>query len=135
MEFFLQPIPCESNRSDINLPIKGKRIFITGGAGFIGSTLVARLIEDNEIVVYDDFRRNSMTNRSLMNHKNLKRIKGCILEYPQLQQAMRGAIVLIERWRRHYNTKLSRSSLRYRLQAPEAIQPIASLPRIMTGLT
>lgn len=90
----MQPIPCESNRSDINLPIKGKRIFITGGAGFIGSALVARLIEDNEIVVYDDFRRNSMTNRSLMNHKNLKLIKGCILEYPQLQQAMRGAIVL-----------------------------------------
>ncbi len=95
MEFFLQPIPCESNRSDINVPIKGKRIFITGGAGFIGSTLVARLIEDNEIVVYDDFRRNSMTNRFLMNHKNLKLIKGSILEYPQLQQAMRGANIVI----------------------------------------
>jgi len=95
MESFLQPIPCESNRSDINLPIKGKRIFITGGAGFIGSTLVARLIEDNEIVVYDDFRRNSMTNRSLVNHKNLKLVKGSILEYPQLQQAMRGANIVI----------------------------------------
>ena len=34
--------------------IKDKKIFITGGAGFIGSTIVGRLINDNKIIVYDD---------------------------------------------------------------------------------
>ena len=29
--------------------IKNKRIFITGGAGFIANTLIGRLIEDNKI--------------------------------------------------------------------------------------
>ena len=31
-----------------------KRVCITGGAGFIGSHLVERLIDDHEIVVYDN---------------------------------------------------------------------------------
>ena len=30
----------------------GKKIFITGGAGFIGSSLIGRLIENNDITVY-----------------------------------------------------------------------------------
>lgn len=32
--------------------ITGKKIFITGGAGYLGSNLVARYIEDNEVIVY-----------------------------------------------------------------------------------
>lgn len=43
------------------------------------------------------------------------------------------AKVLIERWRRHYNTARPHCSLGYRAQAPEAIQPThvvpATLPR------
>jgi putative transposase len=45
------------------------------------------------------------------------------------------AKVLIERWRRHYNTKRPHSSLQYRPPSPEVIQPITSLTKIMTGLT
>jgi len=37
--------------------IKDKTIFITGGAGFIGSTIIGRLVEDNQIVVYDNLFR------------------------------------------------------------------------------
>ena len=36
------------------MAISGKRICITGGAGFIGSHLVQRLIDANEVVVYDN---------------------------------------------------------------------------------
>ena len=40
--------------------LEGKRIFITGGAGFIGSTLIGRLIETNTITVYDNLSRDSL---------------------------------------------------------------------------
>ena len=36
------------------------KILITGGAGFIGSSLVNRLIDNNRIVIYDNFVRNSL---------------------------------------------------------------------------
>ena len=41
------------------MPITGKRVCITGGAGFIGSYLVQHLIEHNEVVVYDNLHRNA----------------------------------------------------------------------------
>lgn len=91
----MQPFPKKPERSETAEPITGKRIFITGGAGFIGSTLVARLIDDNEIVVYDDLRRNSTNNRSLKNHKNLKMVKGCIMDYPTLRDAMQGSDIVV----------------------------------------
>mgnify|MGYP000120859569 CR=1 FL=1 len=34
--------------------LTGKRVVVTGGAGFVGSHLVDRLIEDNDVVVVDD---------------------------------------------------------------------------------
>lgn len=67
-----------------------KNIFVTGGAGFIGSTLIGRLIEHNKITVYDDFRRDALKNKPYSSHPNLKIIKGDILDYPALKSAMEG---------------------------------------------
>jgi UDP-glucose 4-epimerase len=36
------------------MDLTGKRVVVTGGAGFVGSHLVDRLIEDNDVVVVDD---------------------------------------------------------------------------------
>jgi len=36
------------------MDLAGKRVVVTGGAGFVGSHLVDRLIEDNDVVVVDD---------------------------------------------------------------------------------
>ena len=49
---------------------------------------------------------------------------------PQLRDihTMREAEILIEQWRRHYNTKRPHSSLGYRPPAPEAAVPIDRTP-------
>jgi UDP-glucose 4-epimerase len=68
--------------------IKNKRIFITGGAGFIANTLIGRLIEDNKIVVYDNFFRDTLTSSPYGSHGNIVIIKGDVLDYPHLCHAM-----------------------------------------------
>ena len=37
-----------------------KRILLTGGAGFIGTHLAERLVSGAEIVLLDNFRRDSL---------------------------------------------------------------------------
>jgi UDP-glucose 4-epimerase len=71
--------------------ISGKRIFITGGAGFIGSTLAGRLLDDNEVVIFDNFARNSLDSRSFRGHANLKVINGDILDFESLSRAIEGS--------------------------------------------
>lgn len=66
--------------------IKGKKIFITGGAGFIATALIKRVVSDNEVVVYDNFSRNSIEDSDIWGHKNLKVIKGDILDYNFLKK-------------------------------------------------
>ena len=46
------------------MDIKGKKIVVTGGAGFIGSNIVDTLAKDNEIVVFDNMHSGSMDNLS-----------------------------------------------------------------------
>jgi len=76
-------------------PVENRRIFITGGAGFIGSTLIGRLIEQNPITVYDDFRRDSLSDKPYASHPNLTVIKGDVLDPVGLTQAMTGAQIVI----------------------------------------
>lgn len=75
--------------------IKNKKIFITGGAGFIGSTLIGLLIDDNEITVYDDFRRDALHQKPYINHCNLKIIKGDILDAELLKKSMNGTQMVV----------------------------------------
>ena len=57
----------------------GKRIVITGGAGFIGSAIARRLIADNQVVVFDDFSRDALTGSSIWTHPNLTVVRGSVL--------------------------------------------------------
>ncbi len=71
--------------------LEGKRIFITGGAGFIGSTAAGRLIARNAIWAYDNLNRNSLKDKEFRDHKNLTLIEGDILDEARLGEALREA--------------------------------------------
>ncbi len=75
--------------------IEGKKIFLTGGAGFIGSSIIGRLVDNNEIVVYDNLSRNSLKDSIFRDHHNIKLIQGDILDYDKLARSMKGADVVI----------------------------------------
>ena len=75
--------------------IEGKSIFITGGAGFIGSTLIGRLVERNKMIAYDNLSRNSLKAKDFRDHPNLKLIEGDILDPDALKKAMDGADIVV----------------------------------------
>ena len=75
--------------------MKNKKLFITGGAGFIANTLIAKLVEDNRIVVYDNFHRDTLTNSGYAQHSNIEIIKGDVLDYDLLVKSMKGSDVVV----------------------------------------
>ena len=75
--------------------VKGQTIFITGGAGFIGSTLIGKLLNDNKITAYDNLARNALQYQTFKDHPNLKLVKGDVLDYDSLREAMAGANIVV----------------------------------------
>lgn len=75
--------------------IQGKRILITGGAGFIGSHLCERAAENNEVVLYDNGHRNALRYTSLLDNPNVTLIVGDVLDEGRLRDAMKGCQVVI----------------------------------------
>src|SRR6476659_6641657 len=71
--------------------LDGKRIFITGGAGFIGTTLARELIDRNTIVAYDNLHRDALSGLDLADHPNFELIQGDILDADALKDAAQGA--------------------------------------------
>lgn len=75
--------------------ITNKTIFITGGAGFIANTLIKHYIENNKIVVYDNFHRDTLSSSNVANHENLTIIKGDVLDLAFLTESMKGADIVV----------------------------------------
>jgi UDP-glucose 4-epimerase len=75
--------------------IEGKKIFITGGAGFIGSTLAGKLLDRNEVTIFDNFSRDTISGTDFADHPNLKRIRGDVLDAEGLNEASEGAQIFV----------------------------------------
>lgn len=77
------------------MSIKNKKIFITGGAGFIGTNLVLKLYKENELVLFDNLSRNTIRHTNLLDNKNIKLIHGDILNYEQVKDSMKGCDIVV----------------------------------------
>jgi len=75
--------------------LHGKRILLTGGAGFIGTALACRLVNDNEVVIFDKGYRNSLKDSNLLGHPNLQVVWGDVLDGDAVRQAMRGCQIVV----------------------------------------
>ncbi len=76
--------------------VKDHKVLITGGAGFIGSTVARWLVERNEVVILDNLHRDSLrSDPGLAGHENLTLIEGDILDQHAVHRAVRGATTII----------------------------------------
>jgi len=77
--------------------ITGKRVLVTGGAGFIGSSLCHDLLErDNEVVCLDNFATGKKENiKELKGNPHFKLIDGDIRDTEVCKKAVKGVDVVL----------------------------------------
>jgi nucleoside-diphosphate-sugar epimerase len=75
--------------------ISGARIVVTGGAGFIASHIIDRLVERNRIVVFDNMKRNALRYSPHREHPNVTVVEGDVLDAKALDGALAGADICV----------------------------------------
>jgi UDP-glucose 4-epimerase len=73
------------------VPIRGKRVLITGGAGFIGTTLARRLVDANEVVALDNLHRDALSGTDLADHPNFELHQVDVLDAEAVRELAAGA--------------------------------------------
>jgi UDP-glucose 4-epimerase len=77
------------------VPLQGKRIFVTGGAGFIATTLARRLVEANEIVALDNLHRDALSSTDLGDHPNFEFHQADVLDADAVLELAHGATHIV----------------------------------------
>ena len=75
--------------------MKGAKVLITGGAGFIGTALTARLAEDNQVRVLDVLRRNALSEAGLDRHPNVQLVVGDVRDVDAVKRAVSGCDYIV----------------------------------------
>jgi UDP-glucose 4-epimerase len=75
--------------------LQGKRIFITGGAGFIATTLARLLVDENEVTAYDNLHRDALSATDLLEHPNFTLVRGDVLDAAHVAEAAKGATHIV----------------------------------------
>jgi UDP-glucose 4-epimerase len=79
------------------MKITSQKIFITGGAGFIASHLLERLLRDTDsvVTVYDNLNRDAIRYTSLRENPRVRFVQGDILDFDCVADAMKGTDICI----------------------------------------
>jgi UDP-glucose 4-epimerase len=77
------------------MSLQGKRIFVTGGAGFIATTLARRLVDANEIVALDNLHRDALSATELADHPNFTLHQADVLDADAVRELARGATHIV----------------------------------------
>ena len=71
------------------------RIFVTGGAGFIGKNLVESLIKENDITIYDNLENSSRKSIVPLVELGVHFVEGDILDYNSLRESCKEHDIVI----------------------------------------
>ncbi len=77
------------------MPLQGKRVVITGGAGFIGTTLAARIVDDNQVIAVDNLHRDVLSGTELASHPNFTFVAGDVLDAERMREVVDGCTHLV----------------------------------------
>jgi len=77
------------------MALAGKRVLVTGGAGFIGTTLARELVDANEVIAFDNLHRDSLTGSELLEHPNFRFHEGDVLDPEMLTALARGVTHIV----------------------------------------
>ena len=77
------------------MALQGKRIFVTGGAGFIATTLARNLVDENEVVALDNLHRDALSATDLADHPNFELHQADVLDAESVTELARGATHIV----------------------------------------
>ena len=79
-----------------DMSLKNKKVLVTGGAGFIGSHLVEKLLKlDNEVKVLDNLSSGKLENLNFAkNNKNFQFIKGDIRDFDLIKRTLKNIEII-----------------------------------------
>jgi UDP-glucose 4-epimerase len=75
--------------------LQGKRVFITGGAGFIATTLARQLVDRNEVVALDNLHRDALSATDLADHPNFQLHQADVLDAAAVRELAHGATHIV----------------------------------------
>lgn len=87
--------PISSRLEPLLESLAGEHVFISGGAGFIGSSLAGVLLPRTRVTAFDNFARDALSRTAHAQHPNLTVVRGSVLDQRALRDAMDTASFIV----------------------------------------